>query len=290
MTNKKIISSPLSCGFGNKTVAIKQFGIDEFIPPLTNDKQIYIEPFMFSGSMFWNLQSVRSAILNDKFDLIWNFWNCVKNKHEELIKELEYVWIGKKWFEEYKQREDPIGKAVFLYLCLKGSVKGVIDFKFKYKYYVHPFEKDFTYFKEKMNNMSSLTIWDKDFRDLYEHIMNKKEGREFYIYADPPYVGIVGYKLNFTEQDHIDLYQLHEKMKNLPNYYLYISYNDHPLIWKLYKNWYIIKVQWQKGSNNKINEELLISNRPLKRYNKNINNKTIFDIIQQNKKNDKYDK
>lgn len=270
-TKNDFMLSSLSGGFGNKARAIKEFGLNEFIPPMTSNKQIYFEPFTYSGVMFFNLHKVWSAILNDKDDLIWNFLDCVKNRREELEKELEFVWIGKKWFEAYLQRTDPIGKAVWLYLALKASHKGIIEPKFRYKIFLHPFKKDFTPWKEKMDQMASFSFWNDDFRVAYQKLDHYKPNTltNLIIFADPPYVDIGKYRINFTKQDHLDLADIHNQIKDHPNRHIFITYNNHPFIQELYKGWYQIPITWcnpSKGGNTNEYEEILISNRPIQRY------------------------
>ena len=264
---KQVIKSPIT-GFGSKYRACREWGIHEYIPPMTANHQIYVEPFVFSGIMFFNIKC-RTAIINDKLDLIWNFWKVVKEQRETLESELEYVWIGKKWFDEYQNRTDPIGRAVYFYLMNQASHKGIMESTFRYKPFNHPFTKDFKIWSDIMNAKASLTIWNLDFRDIFKKIWdNGAEHWSFVWYEDPPYYREGRYLMNFTDQDHTDLHDLNQELKDNPYHHIILSYNKCDYIEELYKGWYTIDVTWNMPSRSEGNDhkELLISNRPFKRY------------------------
>ena len=97
-----MVHSPIT-GFGTKYRACKEFGLHEFIPNLEAKTKFYIEPFCYSSVVFFNT-NCKSAVLNDKNGLIYAFRWCVQNRYDELVKKLEYIWVGELWFNEYKEK------------------------------------------------------------------------------------------------------------------------------------------------------------------------------------------
>ena len=266
---KDVLSSPLT-SFGGKYQACVEAELHKYIPILTNNKQIYVEPFCGSCVMFFNV-SCRTALLNDKYNLNWNFWHVISQKslYDQFISEMQNVWIGSAWFTEYQQRTDPVGKAIFFYLQNRSSHKGMQEDKYRYKFVNHPFEKDFSRWREKFDRLASLSVWDLDFRDVYQKLAkSESEYYTFTWYIDPPYFEEDRYSLPFTEQDHRDLAEWNHNFADNPKHQLLISYNDHPFIYELYpkEKWHIKKLSWYQGSLNRDKTELLISNRPIRKY------------------------
>lgn len=259
--------SPLE-GYGAKSEACAQFGLHLYLPEFHNRDEIFIEPFCFTASIFFNTNA-KSAILNDKDDRIWNFWTVIKDHYDAFCHELEYSWVGAKWVAEYSKQTDPVSRAVAFYLMTKTATAGIVPDKYIYRTsHNAPLHKDLSEWKSRLDNMMSLAIWNLDFREVYEKITKSERNQKtLVIYADPPYIkGGDAYKHTFTEQDHRDLADWHNKMKNLPNYHIFISYDEHPLIRELYDGWYILPVGWHTGACSRKAEEyheLLISNRPL---------------------------
>lgn len=281
MTRKDVVSSCIK-GYGAKNEACRTFGLHEFIPQLTDHLQVYIEPFFFSGAVFWNVEC-KSAALNDKNDNIFNFWKVIRDPEtfDKFSKELQYIWYGKAWFDDLKIRQDPIGKALFFYICAKGAFNGVQTRDYKYKFHVDRLEKDLRFWHNKLNNLISCQIDNNDFRVVYKRLLNQQgdnDGRiQFHVYADPPYRGTEkNYQVKFSDIDHEDLLKFHQDLKNNPIMFLYISYNDDSTIREWYKDWYIQEVYWHsKDRDSSEYHELLISNRPLQRHSRNIYQKII---------------
>lgn len=273
----KFLKSPLS-GYGSKSEACRIFKLHEFFPILTDYKQIYIEPFCFTASVFWNIQC-KSAILNDIEGEIMNFWEVMLHKRQELNEKILPIWIGDEWYNQLNQiineTNDPVYRAIRFYMCNRNSVYGIPTTQFKYSLVHKTFEKDFSQWQSIIDQKYSFATWNLDYRQFYEdHILTQhgeKDGRiKFYIYADPPYIEQgKNYLHNFTPDDHLQLAKYHNILKDNPDFFIIISYDDHPTIRELYKNWHIQQVSWKTGAKaRKMNEysELMISNRPFKRY------------------------
>jgi len=94
----------------------------------------------------------------------------------------------------------------------------------------------------------------------------RRHDDETFIYADPPYLleksTLYGERGSAHKDfDHLDFA---EEIKKKNNWV--ISYNPHPEILKLYKDYEIVYPQWSYGmSNNKKSKEILILNTKEKR-------------------------
>ncbi len=276
-----IIRSPIN-GYGAKGEACRIFRFHEFVPILTDTKQIYTEPFAFTASVFWNV-TCKSAVLNDINGEIMNFWEVALSKEyrQELYEKIAPIWIGDAWYEKLtkivQETGDRVYRAILFYMCNRASFSGIQTDKFKYTFIHKTFEKDFTLWQSIIDRKFSFSTWTKDFRDFYENHLLQQHGSDegrvrYYVYADPPYVQQgKNYLHNMTKEDHCQLAKYHNEIKENPDFFILISYDDDPLIWKLYDGWNIQKVSWKTGAKQRTADEyceLMISNRPFKRYTK----------------------
>lgn len=80
------------------------------------------------------------------------------------------------------------------------------------------------------------------------------------VYCDPPWVTAgTRYEHSFTENDHMDLRDI--LASRFHSATIVLRYDDHPLIWDLYKdNWYIIEAASRTQSNS-VKGELWITNK-----------------------------
>lgn len=254
--------------FGSRHQAISQ--LKPYFPPFTNRDQFYFDPFMGSLILPFNLNP-KSIILNDINSDLYNFWMCVKDHAEEMAKEIEYVWIGEDWFYNLQKRTDSIGKAVYFYISHLNN-KGYTSDKFKHFHYIHSIIKDFSIWKQWFDSRLSCTIWNLDFRKILNQIGEYHAYNKYnIIYCDPPfYVQGKNYSHAFTDQDHTDLSTILHELKTHANVHLFLSYDDSPVIRKLYTDFYMKEITFRVGSGKTRDEteyhELLISNRPFKQY------------------------
>lgn len=268
--NSVVAKHPIVHYFGSKVKAIRS--LKPYFPPFNRIDQYYIDPFMGSLILPFNLNP-RSVILNDINNDLYNFWQCVKNNAEELAKELEYVWVGENWYYEYQKRTDPIGKAVYFYIqhLTSHGYDDTSNKTFRHFHTIRYFTKDFTAWKQWFDTRSSFTLWNMDFRKMFQ-LIARYNLREYYvIYCDPPYFKQgINYNASFSEQDHIDLSNILHSLKDKPNIHIFLSYDDLEFIRNLYKDFYITSIAFNVGSGKirgeKDYQELLISNKPFKQY------------------------
>ena len=205
---------------------IKQF------PP----HKIYIEPFFGAGGMFFNKPKVKYNIVNDSDSDVFNLFNVVSTKKDELEKEYFKMPIHEDLLNYWKKNEETceIRKALrFLMLSnftllgtgeklRLGATGGSAGIK--------------NNFYEQLNKTFELIhdvqFCNTDFRIFFNSISlddraNKKESDNTLIYCDPPYLGTANnYKEGFCEEDSNDLFDalIETKCK------FAMSEFDHPFI------------------------------------------------------------
>ncbi len=200
---------------GNKSKLAKKIQIH--FPP----HKIYIEPFFGAGGMFFNKPKAKYNIVNDLDGDVFNLYQIIINKKEELKRALRMVPIHsdllKYW--RHNKESDPIKKALrFLFLSnlVDNSMGGsYIDRK------CYSNDKDICIldmdkvFEFIIN--TNIRFHNSDFRkfinQLYWHKDRLKEKINTFIYNDPPYLGVSNNydTVLFTEADSFDLFEANQK-------------------------------------------------------------------------------
>lgn len=258
------------------------------IIPLLNPRKNSAEIFGGGISITLNLPKVlkhKTEIISDINDNWYNFWTVIKNQKDDYMKEIEFVFAGDAWIEEYRAREDPIGRAIFFYLMNRNGMAGfghcTKKDKAPHTFPNNPVIKDITWWSKRLQN---VRIYKLDAFELIETINNLTT--DWLIILDPPYVkeGRKGVKMyagptgnagqdeeidfGFDKKDHEHLADVLHDMKQE----VFMTYDNDPLIRELYSDWNIREARWHyhgaKGPVKKTKTELFISNFPFKDYSK----------------------
>jgi len=212
---------PLIKWAGGKRRFVKE--ISEYIPQ--NSYNRYIEPFLGSGALFFNLEP-KEAILNDlNMDLI-NFYYFVKNNPVNLFDEINLLFNDFKNLEKESRREiykkirceynnlknqKTIKKAAMFFFLNKVGFNGIYRVNSNGEFNV-PIGHSKTFFipqKEEFLNVSTFFKKNniKFFNLSYEKIISEANKGDL-IYLDPPYYPdetskFVGYTdPSFREEEH----------------------------------------------------------------------------------------
>ena len=119
---------------------------------------------------------------------------------------------------------------------------------------------------QSRDKLKNAMIENSDFRELYNRYKTKEN--DFW-YFDPPYV-IAGergdyYFHSLKNQDHVDLFNIANDINKNGGKFM-ISYDDHPLVNELYKNYTIkkipIKYSGQLTGDDYKNELVIINYQP----------------------------
>ena len=238
----------------------------------------YVEPLCGSCAVFLALEP-RSAIINDLNDNVFNFWEVIRTKPRQFTRRLKYTWCGDSWVKQLKTESEvsDVAKAVLFYVLSRGSFGGTQSKNKELNHTSRPFRilKDIDPIKAVFDR-ADIAIWHLDFRKALDKIIkfSEDERAEYCIYLDPPYIAQGhNYDTRFEQKDHDDLLEYCLELRKHSNMILFLSYDKHPWVIENYikkNNFYYTTLKFcnnSRDSEKRSNySELLISNKPLKRY------------------------
>lgn len=225
------------------------------------EHRMYIELFFGAGGMFFNKPKTTHTICNDYDNEIYNVFDVLKRRKEDLIdvltKTIVHETLFKKWQTETE--EDEIDKAVRFLILSNFSLLGKQDTLA----FSHTHTKKVLL--EKINlifeDVKYVRFMKQDFRDVIKKvnfIKSRPNQRKFtFIYADPPYLGTTS-KYNvpeWTEKDSLDLINMCKET----DLKMAISEFDNPKILEMAKGLNIIEIGERKNLKNR-RKEILITN------------------------------
>jgi DNA adenine methylase len=176
------------------------------------EHKIYIEPFFGAGGIFFNKPKVKYNIVNDLDSDVFNLFQVVMDKKEELEKAFYLMPIHSDLLEYWKLNieTEPIKKALRFILISNYTTNGTGS---KIRQTLR--ERIKVEFYELLNKtqdfITNVKFYNNDFRKFLNGIeynqFRPNEKIDSFIYCDPPYLGTAdNYSNSFTEQDSIDLF------------------------------------------------------------------------------------
>ena len=233
--------------------------LPELLSRIPSSFNRYYEPFLGGGALFWALlpyiNGAHGAWLNDSNEDIWAAWVSVRDKPDELLKELAKYEYSSVFYYFMRDKIDPdrldiIGRAArFIYLnkcCFNGLIRYNSKGKFNAPIGAHKNPKfhdpDLIMNCHNALKQFSINISNIDFTLLSQ--INIPTADDF-VYFDPPYMPIsatssfTGYTsngFNFKDQE-----ILANNFKDLANRAIKVmlSNSNHPEIHKLYASYHI---------------------------------------------------
>jgi len=177
---------PLVKWSGGKSEEIKLF--KEYIP---KDYNIYLEPFIGGGALFFHLNPLK-AVINDVHTELTDFYKSIHNGYSNDI----YEFMNKHPNNEttyYKVRDDmniktELDNAKRFYYLRKTCFRGMLRYNKNGKFNI-PYGKYKTINFNDINNdeyynlLKRTTIFNKDF----EFIFNNYNDENNFMFLDPPY-------------------------------------------------------------------------------------------------------
>ncbi|WP_104722667.1 DNA adenine methylase [Helicobacter mesocricetorum] len=271
--NAKFYKSPLRYP-GGKSRAIKF--LKDYFPKSFSE---YREPFFGGGSVGNYLaqkllhQKQIRFFLNDFNKDVYCFWNILKTQNQALISEIQNIKQshkdGRVLYENILSRRNEslndFQRAVDFFILNRITFSGVVDCG---GYSQKAFETRFTQSSiERLKNMDTILQNFIFSNQSYENLL-QKEGKEVFIFLDPPYYSATKSRLYGKKGDlhtGFDHQRFCEYLKNIQHKFL-LTYDDSPYIKNLYKDFYVCEYSVQYGMNNykqekaNVGKELLISN------------------------------
>lgn len=253
-----MIKSPLRYP-GGKSRAIKQ--IAQHLP--TNFTE-FREPLVGGGSVFIYLKQTYPNLkiwINDLNRELYLFWHIAQNDLSKLVAEIRHIKEtekdGKKLFKELTNIEDinkleDLDRAVRFFVLNRITFSGTIE---SGGFSLEAFHKRFTHSSiERLEKLAEILTPDIKITNLDYSELLKAEGKEVFIFLDPPYLSNKNSKL-YGKDGYLHTVFDHERfaenVRKCPHRCL-ITYDNSPAIRNLFGCANINITEWtlQYGMNN----------------------------------------
>ena len=240
----------------------KSRAITRLIPLiLQEDIKNLCSPFFGGGSI--ELACISQGINvkgYDIFEPVVDFWQCVINNPFQLAARVKHYYpLERNRFYELQKRyisvQDKIERAAIFYALNRSSFSGTT-----LSGGMSPNHPRFT--KSSIDRLREFAIKNLTIEKMsYTESIPKNE--DAFLYLDPPYLnGQKLYGLRGDTHEGFDHKTLREMLDKRSRWIL--SYNDCPTIRKWYKDYKILKVDWNYGmNNNKQSNEIVVLSHDL---------------------------
>jgi DNA adenine methylase len=198
----------------------KKDEIKLFIHHIPNNINIYLEPFIGGGAVYFHLQNNKNVI-NDVHKELIDFYNSIKNGNSEDI----YKFMNENKNEEenyYKVRDkyeirNELDNAKRFYYLRKTCYRGMMRYNSKGGFNI-PFGKYKSINYEELKNKKYEELLQKTevLNKNFDYIFNNYNDNNNFMFLDPPYDSEFtnyGY-CSFGKEEHRKLAELFKKTKN----------------------------------------------------------------------------
>ncbi|MBD2503456.1 DNA adenine methylase [Anabaena azotica] len=284
-----MIKSPLRYP-GGKSRAIKQ--IIEYLPQSFDE---YREPFVGGGSVFIYLKQKYPNLkiwINDLNTELFLFWRYAQSKLSPMVDEIRRIkdkyLDGKLLFSELTSLDveslSDFDRAVRFFVLNRITFSGTVE---SGGYSEEAFHKRFTYSSiERLEKLESILTEDIKITNLdYSQLLNT-EGRNVFLFLDPPYFIAKKSKLYGRDGDLHTSFE-HQRFAELLQQCSYpwlITYDDSPEIRANFALAHIYEWELQYGMNNykqskaAKGKELFITNYEITQKNNKVNHQQTLQL------------
>jgi DNA adenine methylase len=242
---------------GGKSRAVKH------ILPRLPEADVYISPFFGGGAIELALAAQgKRVIANDKFEPLYNFWQCLQEDADAVEHEVRRLQpFTKEKFHDCRskildQTIEPVRRAAMYFAINRSSFSGATLSGGYSKAAAETRFNDAAIERLRSIDLSNIEFHNMDFKDFlldYGHLG--------VIYLDPPYL-LASNKLYGTAGDmheHFPHASLCEMLQRNPEWKWVLSYNDTQEIRTMYASFRMETAAWSYGMNKtKQSSELLI--------------------------------
>lgn len=238
----------------------------DIVAQLPSDHKMYVEVFGGALSVLYAKEPINREVVNDINGELVNLHRAIRTNPETLSIYLNQLLISREIFDDIKSQKlkprNNIERAAFYFYMLTQSFgsKGE-NFAMSTKGGRKP--KDiYKSFMKWSKRLHYVTIENM----CFDKLITTYDSQDTLFYLDPPYVSTESYYKNtggFGKAEHEKLSYL---LSNIKGKFL-LSYNDHPLIRELYKEFDILssrEIEYTLGKNmhhkNKSVKEVFIKN------------------------------
>lgn len=232
---------------------LKKTIVEEYFPR-DYESNIYVEPFVGGGSIYFHKKPSVVEVINDLDKTIYDIFSGAKTyNHEDIAKKLNGDYT-KEEFNAIKQSkpDNDFDKFCRTYYLMKKSIMAIGS--------VWNRDRSKTTIKLKgyKERLANTEIYNTDYKEL----IKKYDSPNTFFYLDPPYEKSGGCYKHYR----MDMNTMFDLLSNIQGKFL-MSYNDSDTVRELFKDFciYEIETKYVKGHNtNKAQEvvEIIISNYP----------------------------
>lgn len=281
-------AKPFVKWFGGKRQLLPE--IDSRLP---DNLDVYFEPFLGGGALFFHLaHRIKQAHLSDINQELMNTYLAIKNNVPGLIDELsKHKNTTDHYFEirdvdrdsDYTWNWSPLQKAArFIFLnktCFNGlyRVNSQGHFNASYGNYTNPkiVDSENLYSCNVVLSHPSVTLKTATYSDSLDSIKKVvSQGREVFVYLDPPYVPIsitssfTQYsKDGFSMSDQIALKNYCDTLTSLGVKWMQ-SNSSAPIVFDMYKDYKIDTVSVKRNSGGSVHSRKTVDETIITNYDK----------------------
>lgn len=237
---------------------------------------LYLEPFVGGGAVFFDLQPDNALLLDSNFELI-NFYQVVKNNLDELLHDLEKHRNEKIYYYEVRSLDSTQMGSIerasrFLFMnktCFNGLWRVNKKGKFNVPFggYKNPNFRDRENLYMVSVALQNTEVICSDFSSVLEYATPGS-----FVYLDPPYhplsetSNFTSYtKDSFGKEEQICLADVFRELDER-NCNVMLSNSDTEFIWSLYKDFDITVVYARRTINSKGNKRGPVSELVIRNY------------------------
>jgi len=234
----------------------------------------YVEVFGGALNLLWAKKPSKIEVVNDIDSDLISLYRIIKNHPESLNNKLQELLFSRELFNLLKSKEithrnrNHIERAAHTYYVISTSFgakresygRGKLPKSGKQKHgHVKRIYRDFAVWSRRLRTVQIENL-------SFEKMLKDYDHTDSFFYLDPPYFGTENYYVggSFSRKDHERLAEL---LKGVEGKWL-LSYNDHPTLRELYKDFYItqtpeIGYSLSSSSRQKKLREIIITNYAL---------------------------
>lgn len=253
------MKGPLSYVGGKNRIANK---IIELFP----EHKTYVEVFAGGAQVLFHKEPSRVEILNDLDGEIVNFFRVCQSHHEELLRCLRFILVGRKIFSQLKStdpvRLTDVQRAARQFYLLKNSFAGMVRNPSYHYNVIQPPSFNVTKLPELIEATHKRLARVQIECLPYQEILRRYNRPTTLFYLDPPYYGLKLYRFNLSDSD---FEELERHLRNLRGKFV-LSLNDVPQVRKLFSKFQFREIELHYTAQREAGKryrELLITNFPV---------------------------
>jgi len=257
MTYDKPLKPPFG-RIGNK------FKLRYKIVKLIPQHKIYVEPFAGSGAIFFNKEKADINVLNDLNKDVIKRFRMVRNAPSDLStykQDLNTISKLKKFYTNHSNSKQD--KLLMEHIRISNGFNGKTADKVSQIYKPHNPFTFLMHIREYKSLLKGVKLSSKD----YEDVIHTWDSHETFFFIDPPYENTNAY-FDYAESSEFDFVRLYDTLHKIKGLFM-LTINDSQYIRKLFKDYYIKKINvhqyWGNaiGEKNEPRKELIIMNYKL---------------------------